>query len=193
VISILFSFRGRITRAESWLIVLAWLVLLTVGAFAARLAMGFGHQWAGWIYAGLALSALVGLQSVASQRAHDVGLGYWSALFGPFTLLRRGTAGPNTFGAAPPRGRVWWLLGAIVLLGLAVYTAAAFGIERFAASYCTPYVSASAATKDDAELRWKEIVSATHGTDYVTGITVGHRNVCRNGECTVSARACRRS
>jgi Protein of unknown function (DUF805) len=187
-----FSFRGRVTRTECFIGVLAWLAVFTFGAIVARAAMSFGHPWAGWIYVGVALSGMLSLQALMTQRAHDIGRGYWSALFNPFNLLRRGTAGPNAYGAAPARGRVWWFLGALVLLGVPAYAAAGLAFDRLAAPHCTPYVFASAASKTEAERRWKEAIISTHGANYLDGITVGRRNVCRDAVCTVNARACRR-
>jgi hypothetical protein len=166
--------------------------VFTFGAIVATAAMSFGHPWAGWIYAGVALSGMVSLQALMTQRAHDIGRGYWSALFNPFSLLRRGTAGPNAYGAAPPHGRAWWFLGALVLLGVPAYAAAGLTFDRLAAPHCTPYVVASAASKNEAERSWKEAVISTYGADYLDGITVGGRNICRDAVCAVNARACRR-
>jgi len=190
--TMLFSFRGRVTRTECFIGVVAWLAVLAVGVIVAGAAMSFGHPWAGWIYVGVALSGMFSLQALMTQRAHDIGRGYWSALFNPFSLLRRGTASPNVYGAAPPHRRVWWFAGALVLLGVPAYAAASLTFDRLAAPHCTPYVFASAATKTEAERRWKEAVISTYGADYLDGITVCCRNVCRDAVCIVSARACRR-
>jgi len=100
--------------------------------------------------------------------------------------------GPNAYGPAPEPARVWRFLGFAAVLGIAGYAAAAFGIERFAAAYCTPYVSAAAAAKEGAEQAWRQAVRSAHGEDYVIDMTIGHTNVWLSGECRVTARACRR-
>ena len=192
VIGILYSFRGRITRAELWIGILAWLAAITVGGFAGIAAIGLGYDAAIWIYAVFCLMGLVSLQAMGAQRAHDLGHSGWQ-LFGSIRgLYSRGMAGPNTYGQAPESARAWRFLGVVAILGIAGYAAAAFGIERFAAAYCTPYVSASAATKEGAEQSWRQAVRSAHGENHVISVTVGHTNVCRNGECTVTARVCRR-
>jgi uncharacterized membrane protein YhaH (DUF805 family) len=191
-VTMLFSFRGRVTRTECFIGVLAWLAVLAFGVIVAAAAMSFGHPLAGWIYVAIALLGMVSLQALMTQRAHDIGRGYWSALLNPFSLLRRGTSDPNAYGAVPPQRRVWWLLGALVLLAVPAYAAAALTFDRLAAPHCAPYVVASAASQTEAERRWKEAVISTHGADYLDGITLGRRNVCRDAVCTVSARACRR-
>ena len=195
VLSALFSFRGRITRAEHWIGTLAWLLVLAASGLVARAALGLGYLAAVWTYVGFVLAAAVSLQAMGARRAHDLGYTAWS-LFRPFrsfaVLFRRGTAGPNAYGPPPRAARKWWLLGSVATVGIVAYASAAFAIDRFAAAYCTPYVSASAPTKDAAEQLWKQAVTSVHGALYVTGVTVGQSNVCRLGECVAKARACRR-
>ena len=192
MIGILFSFRGRITRAELWIGILGWLAAITSGIFVGIAAMGLGYGAAVWIYAIFSLTGLVSLQAIGAQRAHDLGYSGWK-LFGSMRVLyRRGMPGPNAYGPAPEPARVWRFLGVVVILGLAGYAAGGFGIEKFATAYCTPYISASAATKKGAEESWRQAVRSAHGEDYGINVTVGRTNVCRNGECTVKARACRR-
>ena len=99
----------------------------------------------------------------------------------------------NEYGPPPPRGRVWGFLALLVLLATAGFAASSLVIERYATSFCTPTVSVSAATKADARMRWREAVLSKHGADYLTGNTVFYNVVCRNGECIVSGRACRRT
>ena len=83
-------------------------------------------------------------------------------------------------------------LAVLVLLGIAGFAASSLVIERYATAFCAPTVSVSAATNADAQMRWREAVRSKHGADYLTGSSVGHTMVCRNGECIVSGRACRR-
>jgi hypothetical protein len=64
--------------------------------------------------------------------------------------------------------------------------------ERYATALCAPTISVSAATSVDAQMRWREAVRSKYGADYLTGNSVRHTMTCRNGECTVSGRACRR-
>jgi uncharacterized membrane protein YhaH (DUF805 family) len=192
VVGILFSFRGRITRAELWIGNLAWLAAFAAGGFLALSAMSMGFAAAVWIYVVFCLMGFVSLQALAAKRAHDLGASGWK-LFGSIrVLVSRGMAEPNMYGPAPESTRVWRFLGVVILLGIAGYIAAGFGVEKFATSFCTPFVSATGTTKDIAEQNWRQAVRSAHGENFAIGFTVGHTNVCRNNECTVTARACRR-
>jgi uncharacterized membrane protein YhaH (DUF805 family) len=188
----LFSFRGRITRTEYFSVVVSWLSVFVIVAAASKSAPSLGYPWAAWIVAVVMLSGMFSMLGLMMQRARDSGRGFLSAVLNPFTLFRRGTAGPNAYGAPPPRGRVWWFLGAAVLLGGLAYIAAVSTFDRIAAPRCTPVVSASAATLAEAERRWREGIIATHGANYLEGMAIGGRTVCRDGMCTFSASACRR-
>jgi uncharacterized membrane protein YhaH (DUF805 family) len=139
--TMLFSFRGRVTRAECFMGVLAWLAVFGFGGILAGAAMRFGHPWAGCIYVAVALSGMVSLQALLTRRAHDTGRGYWSALLNPFSLLKRGTAGPNAYGAAPPHRRVWWFLVALVLI---ISTGSRWGAATSAATPSAPSAHAPA-------------------------------------------------
>jgi uncharacterized membrane protein YhaH (DUF805 family) len=191
-LSILFSFRGRVTRGEALLGTLAWLIAIVVAMYTALAAAALGHRWALNAWVGFMLIAFASIQNMAVQRAHDVGYSYWSG-FRRFRLFRRGMAETNTYGPPPPRGRVWWFLAGLVLLVTAGFAASSLVIERYATAFCTPTVSVSAATNVDAQMRWREAVRSKHGADYLTGNTVFYNVVCRNGECTASGRACQRT
>lgn len=188
---VLFSFRGRVTRAEVLLGTLAWLIAIVVAMSTALAAADLGHRWAPNAWVGFLLVAFASIQNMAVQRAHDAGYSYWSG-FRRFRLFRRGTAETNAYGPPPPRGRVWGFLALLVLLVAAGIAASSLVIERYATAFCAPTVSVSAATNADAQMRWREAVRSKHGADYLTGSSVGHTMVCRTGECTVSGRACRR-
>ncbi len=192
LLSILFSFRGRATRAEVLLGTLAWLIAIVVTMYTALAAAALGHRWALNAWVVFMLVAFASIQNMAVQRAHDAGYGYWSG-FRRFRLFRRGMAETNEYGPPPPRGRVWGFLALLVLLATAGFAASSLVIERYATAFCTPTVSVSAATKADGQMRWREAVRSRHGADYLTGNTVFYNVVCRNGECTVSGRACRRT
>jgi uncharacterized membrane protein YhaH (DUF805 family) len=191
LLSILFSFRGRVTRGEILLGTLAWLIAIVVAMYTALAAAALGHRWALNAWVGFMLVAFASIQHMAVQRAHDVGYSYWSG-FRRFRLFRRGMAETNAYGPPPPRSRVWWFLASLVPLYIAAIAASSLVIERYATAFCTPTVSVSAATKADAQMRWREAVQSKHGANYLTGNTVFYNVLCRNGECTVSGRACRR-
>lgn len=192
MLGILFSRRGRITRAELLLGTFAWLFAIVIALYTTLSAAALGYTWALYAYFGFAMVALSSMQAMATQRAHDLGHGYWYSVRHPFTSFRRSMVEPNAYGPPPARGRVWLFLGVLMLLGIAGVAASSLVVRRYATAFCTPSVSVSAATKADAELRWKDAVKSTHGGDYLTGNTVGYSATCRNGECTVSGRACRR-
>jgi uncharacterized membrane protein YhaH (DUF805 family) len=192
LLCILFSFRGRVTRGEALLGTLAWLIAIVVMMYTALLAAALGHRWAPNAWVGFMLVAFASIQHMAVQRAHDVGYGYWSGLW-RFALFRRGMAETNIYGPPPPRGRVWGFLALVVLLSTAGFAASSQVIERYATAFCAPTVSVSAATNAEALMRWREAVRSRHGADYLTGSSVRHTVVCRNGECIVSGRACRRT
>ena len=187
----MFSFRGRTTRAELLFGTLAWLIAIVVAMYTALLAEALGHRWAPNAWVGFLLVAFASIQNMAVQRVHDAGYSFWSG-FRRFRLVRRGMAETNAYGPPPPRGRVWGFLAFLVLLVTAGFAASSLVIERYAAALCAPTVSVSAATNVDAQMRWREAVRSKYGADYLTGSSVGHTMVCRNGECTVSGRACRR-
>jgi hypothetical protein len=171
----------------------SWLSVFVIVAAASKSTPSLAYPWAAGIVAFVMLSGMFSMLGLMTQRARDSDRGLLSAVLNPFTLFRRGTAGPNAYGAPPPRGRVWWFLGAAVLLGGLAYIAAGFTFDRIAAPpHCTPVVSASAATLAEAERRWRERVIATHGANYLEGRAMVGRTVCRDGVCTFSARACRR-
>ena len=188
MISILFSFRGRVTRADILFGVLAWFAVIVAGAVVTLTAMTLGHRWAGWTYVGVVLIAMVSMQAMAAQRAHDVGESAGSWFMHPFTLFGLGMVGPNAYGASPPRGRLWWFLGALVVLGFAGSEGFAFVINDYADTYCTPYVIASAVAKSDAELLWRQAVSSKHGADHLTGNTAGYSTVCHRASARSPAR-----
>ena len=191
LLCILFSFRGRVTRGEVLLGTLAWLIAIVVAMYTALMAKTLGYGWAPNAWVGFMLVAFASIQHMAVQRAHDVGYGYWSGLW-RCALLRRGVAEINKYGPPPPRTRVWWFLIFLVLLGGAGFAASSQVIDRYATAFCAPTVSASAATSAEAQMRWRDAVRSKHGAVYLTGSSVRHHMVCRNGECTVSGRACRR-
>ena len=191
LLCILFSFRGRVTRGEVLLGTLAWLIAIVVAMYTALLAKALGHRWAPDAWVGFLLVALASIKIMAVQRVHDAGYSFWSGLW-VWRLVRRGMAETNTYGPPPPRGRVWGFLAFLVLLLTAGIAASSLVIERYATAFCTPTVSVAAATQADAHMRWREAVRLKHGADYLTGNTVRHTMTCRNGECTVSGRACRR-
>ena len=189
----LFSFRGRITRTEHFSALASWLSVFVIVGAVSKAPMILGYPWAAWIGGVVLLSGMFSLLGLMMQRAHDSGRGFWSAVLNPFAMFLRGTAGPNAYGAPPPRGRVWWFLGAAVLLGSLAYMAAVSTSDRIVAPpRCTPVFSASAATLAEAERRWRERVIATHGANYLEGMAMVGRTVCRDGVCTFSASACRR-
>jgi len=188
---ILFSFRGRVTRGEVLLGTLAWLFAIVVAMYTALLAKALGYRWAPDAWVGFLLVAFASIQNMAVQRAHDAGYSYWSG-FRRFRLLRRGMAETNEYGPPPPRGRVWGFLVFLVLLTTAGFAASSLVIERYATAFCAPTVSVSAATSAEAQTRWREAVRSKHGAGYLTGNSVRHTMTCRNGECIVSGRACRR-
>ena len=188
---ILFSLGGRTTRAELLFGTLAWLIGIVVAMYTALLAKALGHRWALEAWVGFALVALASIKIMAVQRVHDLGYGFWASLW-VWRLCRRGLAETNAYGPPPPRGRVWGFLVFLVVLLTAGIAGSSQVIERYATAFCAPTVSVSAATSAEARMRWREAVRSTHGDGYLTGNTVRHTLTCRNGECTVSGRACRR-
>ena len=192
LLCVLFSWRGRVTRGEVLLGTLFWVIAIVVAMYTALLAKTLGHQWAPNAWVGFLLVGLASIQNMAVQRVHDAGYSYWSG-FRRFRMFRRGMAEANAYGPAPPRGRVWGFLAFLVLLVTAGIAASSLVIERFATVFCAPTVSVSAATSAEAQMRWREAVRSKHGDDYVTGNTLYYNVTCRNGECTVSGRACRRT
>jgi uncharacterized membrane protein YhaH (DUF805 family) len=191
LLCVLFSFRGRVTRAELLFGTLAWLIAIVVAMYTAVLAKTLGHRWAPDAWVGFMLVAFASIQNMAVQRVHDAGYSYWSG-FRRFRMFRRGMAEANEYGPPPPRGRVWGFLAFLVLLVTAGIAASSLVIERYATAFCTPTVSASATTSAEAQMRWREAVRSKHGANYLTGNSVRHTMTCRNGECSVSGRACRR-
>jgi uncharacterized membrane protein YhaH (DUF805 family) len=191
LLCLLFSFRGRVTRGEVLFGTLFWLIAIVVAMYTALMAAGLGHRWAPNAWVGFMLVALASIQNMAVQRAHDAGYSYWSG-FRRFRLFRRGMAETNAYGPPPARGRVWGFLAFLVLLATAGFAASSLVIERYATAFCAPTVSVSAATSAEAQMRWREAVRSRHGADYLTGTSVRHTMICRNGECIVSGRACRR-
>jgi uncharacterized membrane protein YhaH (DUF805 family) len=187
----LFSLRGRTTRGEVLLGSLFWLIAIVVAMYTALLAAGLGHRWAPNAWVAFMLVALASIQIMATQRAHDAGFGYWSGLLRG-TLFRRGMAETNAYGPPPPRSRVLWFFAFLVLTGTAGIAASSLVIERYAAAFCAPTISVSAATNTEAQMRWREAVRLKYGDDYLTGTSVHHTMTCRNGECIVRGRACRR-
>jgi uncharacterized membrane protein YhaH (DUF805 family) len=198
LIGILFSFRGRITRTELWIGIWAWLVVFAVGGVVGETAMALGYGAASWIAVGFFLAGMLSMQALGAKRAHDLGYSGWQYFLHGFSILfSRGIGESNMYGPAPEPARAWRFLGVVAILGIAGYAAAASGIEWFEASYCAPYVSASAGTREGAEQNWRQAVGYAHGEDYVTGIVVDYTRVCSSNEgivneCTVAARACRR-
>ncbi|HZO46236.1 MAG TPA: DUF805 domain-containing protein [Xanthobacteraceae bacterium] len=187
---VLFSWRGRVTRAELLFGTFAWAIAILVAMYAALLAKTLGHGWAPNAWVGFLLVALASIQNMAVQRVHDAGYSYWSG-FRRFRMFRRGMAEANAYGPPPPRGRVWGFLAFLVLLLTAGITGASLVTERYATVLCAPTVSVSAATGAEAQMRWREAVRSKHGAVYLTGNTVRHSMTCRDGTCTVSGRACR--
>lgn len=193
--NMLFSFRGRITRIEHFSAVVSWLSVFVIVGVVTKAATNSGYPWADWFGAIVMLSGILSLLGLMMQRAQDSGRGFWSAVLNPFTLFRRGTAGPNVHGDPPPRGRAWWFLGAAVLLVSLAYATVVFSSGssgRIATPRCTPVVSASAARMADAQRNWREAIRVAHGADYLEGMAIMVRTVCRDGVCTHSAMACRR-
>jgi uncharacterized membrane protein YhaH (DUF805 family) len=188
---VLFSFRGRATRAEFLFGTVAWIIAILVSVYTALLAKTLGHGWALNAWVAFFLVALASIKLMAIQRVHDVGLSAWSGLW-LWRLVRRGMAEANAYGSPPPRGRVWGFLVFLALLVTAGIAGSSLVIERYATALCAPTVSVSAATSAEAQTRWREAVRSKHGAGYLTGNTVRHSMTCRNGECTVSGRACRR-
>ena len=191
LLCVLFSFRGRVTRGELLFGTIAWAIAIVVAMYTALLAKTLGHQWAPNAWVGFLLVGLASIQNMAVQRVHDAGYSYWSG-FRRFRMFRRGMAETNAYGPPPPRGRVWGFLAFLVLLVTAGIAGSSLVIDRYATALCAPTVSVSAATGAEAQMRWREAVRSKHGANYLTGNTVRHSMTCRNGECTVSGRACRR-
>lgn len=192
LLCVLFSFRGRVTRAEFLLGTVVWAVAIIVALYTAGLAKTLGYRWAPATFVGFLLVALGSIKFMAIQRVHDVGYSLWSGLW-LWRLVRRGMAETNQYGPPPPRSRVLWLFAFLVLAGTAGSAASSLVIERYATAFCTPTVTASAVTSTEARVRWREAVRSKYGDDYLTGISVPHTMTCRNGECIVRGRACRRS
>ncbi|MBX9775991.1 MAG: DUF805 domain-containing protein [Xanthobacteraceae bacterium] len=191
LLCVLFSYRGRVTRGEFLFGTLAWIIGILVGLYTAVLAKTLGYRWAPEAYVGFLLVALGSIKFMAIQRVHDVGLSSWSGLW-LWRLIRRGMAEANAYGPPPPRGRVWGFLAFLALLVTAGITASSLLIDRYATALCAPSVSVSAGTSAEAQARWRDAVRSKYGADYLTGTSVRHTMTCRNGECIVNGRACRR-
>jgi uncharacterized membrane protein YhaH (DUF805 family) len=191
LLCVLFSFRGRVTRGEFLFGTLAWIIAILVSVYTALLAKNMGYGWALNAWVGFFLVALASIKLMAIQRVHDVGLSSWSGLW-LWRLARSGMAEANAYGPPPPRSRVWGFLVFLVLLLTVGIAGSSRVTERYATAFCAPTVSVSAATGAEAQMSWREAVRSKHGAGYLTGNTVRHSMTCRNGECTVSGRACRR-
>jgi uncharacterized membrane protein YhaH (DUF805 family) len=137
MLSTLFSFRGRITRAELWVNFLTWGIVLAAVGRLAETAFSFGCRWLLVVYVSVALAAMVSFQTLTCRRCHDLGYGSLGWIRRPFAVaFRRGMDGPNTYGPAPSRTRVWLLFAALILVASSCIVGVRFALDRSIATYC---------------------------------------------------------
>ena len=137
--------------------------------------------------------ALASIQNMAVQRVHDAGYSYWSG----FRRFRDGQArhgrNPTRMDRRRRAAACGDFLPSWCSWSTAGIAASSLVIERYAAALCAPTVSVSAANErrgPDALERSRPV--ETRRQTISPAVRSGHTMACRNGECTVSGRACRR-
>ena len=121
--------RGRIGRLRFLVYGIGVWLLSTAFAFAIGLAAGLGGARPEFVsFASLGVYVFL-VAVIVIQRSHDMNLSGWAGLLTiiPFVglvwLFKRGTPGPNRYGAPPPPNSgglvvFGWIAGALMVIGM---------------------------------------------------------------------------